>query len=358
MKRNAYRLRSGKRDAVSSSVKSILLMALVVAASGAYAYFGLYPGVKSGAPLLVYSADLYTSETSYLYRGFANSTGIPYATPKSAGSSALATLISQGAPVSDFISVSRDALEQASLGTRFPGWGIAFASDEMSIGYSGTSGSSAGLKTILKQYQEAAATNATSDWKAFFTGLTSGSVKVGISNPSTDPAGYRAWIVLEAAGKAYADNQSYFVDRLLHAGANVTGPSASALVAPLEAEELQLLFMYKSAAVSRGLNVISLPRQVNLGDPELSGSYSDFTYTTAAGVQQGGLILLYITVPKNSTNTGLALQFAAFVVLHAKSMANFGMVPLSPPTLYNSTDVPFQIAQLLQRGQISMGGPI
>jgi molybdate/tungstate transport system substrate-binding protein len=359
MWRSAYRLRLKKRSAVSSMLVAIVSAAIIVTAVGGFVYYGYYSGpVKPGSPLLVFSADLYTAESSYLYGGFSNATGIPYAAPKSAGSTALATQISQGAPVSDFISVSKSALEQAGLGAQYSGWGIAFASDQMSIGYSGAAGQSPGVQSVLGAYDSAAAANTSSDWKAFFTVLTSGSVKVGISNPNTDPAGFRGWIVLEAAGQAYAGNQSYFVDRLLHADANVTGASAAALVAPLQAGDLQFLFMYKSAAVSHGLTTLVLPSQINLGDAALASAYSSFTYTTTAGVQKGGPILLFITVPRTSANTDYALQFAVYVVQHAPSMANFGMVPLSPPRLYNSTAVPSQIAQLVTSGEIVSSGSI
>jgi molybdate/tungstate transport system substrate-binding protein len=351
-------LRPHSRHAVSRPIVALVVVVLVAASAGSYAYFTYYGGSKPASPLLIFSADLYTAESHYLYSGFANSTGLPFLEPKGAGSFALATQIAQGSPVSDFISVSKSALESAYLGSQSPGWGVAFASDQMSIGYSTGSGQPAGFQTILADYQAAAASNASADWKSFFSDLTSGSVKVGISNPNTDPAGYRAWIVLEAAGGFYAGNQSYYVDRLIQSKANLTGASAAALVAPLQAGQIQFLFMYKSAAISHGLTPMALPRHVNLGDPALGSYYSQFTYALTAGVQRGGAILLFITVPKNSTETANALKFVVYVVQNSPQMSSFGLVPLAPPQLYNSTDVPAPIAQLLSSGAIVRSGSI
>jgi molybdate/tungstate transport system substrate-binding protein len=351
-------LKLHERPAISSVIVAVVLTAIVAAAVGAYSFYTYYYVSKPSSPLLVDSADLYTSESSYLYSGFSNATGIPYAAPKSAGSTALAAQIKAGSPVSVFISVSKSALEPSLLGNRSAGWGVAFVNDQMSIGYSSATGQPAGFQTVLNGYQKAVATNATSAWNSFFVDLTAGSVKVGISNPNTDPAGYRGWMVLEAAGQAFDGNKSYFVNRLLDAKANVTGASAAALVAPLQAGQIQFLMMYKSAALSHRLTAMLLPRHINLGDITLGSYYSQFTYTTSTGVQKGGPILLFATVPNNATETTQALNFVVYIVQHSSTLSSYGLVVLSPALLYNSTDVPSPIASLLSQGLLKASGPI
>lgn len=351
-------MRLSKRAAISRTIIAIAVVVLVVAAAGAYVFYTYYYVSKQLSPLLVDSADLYSAESSYLYSGFSNSTGIPYAAPNSAGSNALAAQIKGGSPVSVFISVAKPALEASLLGSRAPGWGIAFVNDQMSIGYMAVSTEPAGIQTVISDYQKASASNASADWSMFFTDLTSGSVKVGISNPNTDPAGYRAWLVLEAAGKNFAGDESYFVNRLLQSKANVTGASAAALVAPLQSGQIQFLFMYKSAAQSHGLTPFLLPRHINLGDTKLSSYYSQFTYTTSTGVQKGGAVLLFVTVPGNSTETTQALNFVVYIIQHSSSLSSYGLVVLSPALLYNSTDVPAPIASLLTQGLVKASGPI
>lgn len=349
----------GSRAAVSNSIIAVAVIVTVASSVGAYVFHQSYGASPNpGSPLILFSADLYTAETGYLYAGFASSAGIPYAIPKGSGSFALATQIAQGSPVSDFISVSKAALEKSYLGNRSSGWGIAFASDQMSIGYYNSSDLAPAVQNIVKDYRTASETNSTSTWATFFADLTSGSVKVGISNPNTDPAGYRAWIVLEAAGKVYANNQSSFSDRLSRSNSNVTGASAAALVAPLQAGQIQFLFMYKSAVLPHGLAPLTLPREVNLGDSSLASLYSQFTYKLNSGVQKGGPILLFITVPNNSTQTAYALQFVDYVVRHASEMASYGLVPLVPAQLYNNTAIPSRISLLLSEGLIVESGTI
>ena len=347
-----------RQRALSRSLIVVVILLLVAASVGALAYYDYGAPKKPTSPLLIYSADLYTVESGSLYSEFANQTGLPYAAPKGAGSFALARQIAQGSPVSVFISVSKAALEEAFLGNQFPGWGIAFASDQMSIGYATAEGQSTGFHKVLTDYQTASASNASADWKTFFTDLTSGLVKVGIGNPNNDPAGYRAWIVLEAAGKVYAGDQSFFVSRLLQAQANLTGQSASALVAPLQAGQIQFLFMYKSAVVAHSLTPMVLPRHVNLGDSALGAFYSQFSYPVSGGIQSGGPIQLFITVPKESHLTTYSLQFVVYVVQHSSSMSYYGLVPLTPAHLYNSTEVPSAIAQLLTQGSVVGSGDL
>ncbi len=343
---------------VSTVAVAVIVILIVVASVGTYAYFTYYGTGKPKTPLIIYTADLYTREASYLYSGFSNSTGVPYAAPNGGGSNALATQISQGAPVSVFISVAKSTLGSADLGTQYSGWGIAFAADQMTLGYTSAAGQPSEFQQILNAYQAASSSNSTTDWKAFFTDLVSGSVKVGISNPNTDPAGFRGWLVLEAAGARYAGNSSYFTDMLLQSKSNFTASSASDLVAPLQAGQIQFLFMYKSSAISDNVQALDLPNQVNLGDPALSSFYAQFSYQTTSGLQTGGPIYLYVTVPKDSTETTYALQLVVYIVQHSSDMSQFGMVPLSPAKLYNSTEVPAPIAQLLTSGTLVESGTI
>src|SRR5215467_12828958 len=118
------------RPGVSRTVVVVLVILLVAVGVVGFALYDYYAS-KPSSPIIVFSADLYTAESSYLYSGFSNSTGVPYAAPKAAGSFALATQIAQGSPVSVFISVSKAALEPTYLQGRAPGWGIAFAEDQM-----------------------------------------------------------------------------------------------------------------------------------------------------------------------------------------------------------------------------------
>jgi len=316
------------------------------------------PTMSSSSPLILYSADSFTIEARALESAFTSSTGITMAPPKSGGSLLLASEIAQGNPVSVFISLSHGAVTAAHLGNESSGWAIAFASDQMTLAYSNaTLQNSAGSATVAA-CNSAVAANTTAAWNSCFTMLSSGSVKVGTGNPNADPSGYRGWIVLEAAGQAYGNNSGFYEDRLISNNGNVTGASAADLIAPLQTGQIQFLWIYKSSAIAHNLNYLQLPEQVNLGDPEYSSFYSQFSYQLATGVETGEVIRLWITVPADSTDTDNSLQFVAFVVKNSPTLLSpYGLVPTTPAKLYNSTTVPPLLQQLVSQGYLQPSGP-
>jgi molybdate/tungstate transport system substrate-binding protein len=337
----------------------IIIAVLVIATSGAI-FFYEYNSTSVKPALILYTADAYIPEATTLESGFTNSTGIPTVAPKAGGSLLLGQEIAQGDPVSVFISVSKTAVEQSVLNNTFSGWAISFATDQMSIAYSNATMHNAAATAVLNSYHEALNSNTTLAWFDFFSNLTSGSVKVGISNPNEDPAGYRAWIVLQAAGSAYDQNSSsYFTTRMESNHANITGASAADLITPLVSGQIQFLFIYKSAALSQHLNIIQLQNQINLGSPNFSSFYSRFSYTISTGLQTGSVIALFITVPKDATNLDDSIKFVVYVVQNSASLlTRFGLGPITPPRLYNDSAVPTQLNQLLAEGSLTSAGSL
>lgn len=347
---------------------AVLIIAIVIGGSVlAYHYYSsnsTSTGSNSSttmpsSPLILYSADAYVAESTTLENAFTNSTGTIMTPPKSAGSLLLAQQISQGNPVSVFISVARPAVQPLYLGNESSGWAIAFASDQMALAYSNGSLQNSAANSILTAYNSAVASNTTEAWYSFFSIISSGSVKIGISNPNADPAGYRAWIVLEAASQAYAHNSTFFGHRIISNNGNITGASAADLVGPLETGQIQFLFIYKSAATAHKLNYLQLPDEVNLGNPKYSQFYSKFSYKLSKGVQTGALIALYITVPADSTDTADSLQFVVFVVKNSPTLLSpFGLVPMTPARLYNSTTIPEPLQELVTQGYLQPSGTL
>ena len=345
-----------KRSGLLTKVIAVIVIAIVVVAGGLY-LLGTFSS-KPGS-IIIFSADAYVAESSYLGSGFANSTGATYLSPTSAGSLALAQQIKAGSPVSVFISVSRSAVTSTYLGNRSSGWAIAFAGDQMVLAYANTTNHSPAVTAALSAFSAASQSNSTSDWNTLFGAMSSGSLKVGIANPNADPAGYRGWLVLEAAGYTYAGGDtSHYSNQMIANHGNYTGSSAAFLVAPLQSGAIDFLFIYKSAAISHNLSYLTLPRQVNLGDAKLGTYYSKFTYTITSGVQKGAAIVLFVTVPNNSTSTSQALSFVVYLVNHTPSLSSYGLAIFSPPKLYNSTSVPSQIQQLVTSGSVVLGGSL
>jgi molybdate/tungstate transport system substrate-binding protein len=333
---------------------------------GYYAYYAsksntssATTNTSSSTPLLLYTADAYANESMVLDSGFTASTHIPITIGQDAGSSALAALIAAGDPVSIFLSVAHNTVENTSLGSEFPGWAIAFAGDQMGIAYSSTTNYTSGGRQVLASYQTAEATNTTRAWYNFFDNLTSGSVKVGISNPNEDPAGFRAWMVLQLAGVEYAGNRSYFVDRMI--GNNVTGVSAAALVPALDTGNIQFLFIYRSDIGVSGLGLIQLANSINLGNPSYNALYSEASYTITSGTETGSVIELWLSVPKDTNNLNESVDFVVYVLQNYQTvLKNYDLVSFRPANLYNDTGytVPAPIVSLLRSGALVDKGSV
>lgn len=336
----------------------IIALIVAVAVVGVGAYIGIqHLGGNPGSPLIVYSADAYTMESNYLLNGFHNSTGAPIVTARGGGSFTDAREIGQGNPANAFISVALNSYNKSYLGSRYTGWTVAFASDQLALAYSNAT-DTAQVNSIVGQFSRALSTNSTAGYAAAYANLTSGKVKVGISDPGSDPAGLRGWISLEIAGSLYASgNQSYYTGRLVSSSGLVNGSSAAALVSPLETGQVQFLFIYKSAAISKGLSYVSLPQQANFGNLDLANYYSSFTYQTQAGLQHGSAILLFVsTLAGEGSLNSTSLGFAGYVINNSMEMQSFGLTPLPSPVLYNNTVPPPMIQGMVSSGKISEGG--
>ncbi|MDA4111591.1 MAG: substrate-binding domain-containing protein [Thaumarchaeota archaeon] len=373
-----------ERAAISSiALATIVIVVIIVVAGGAYYFVSSNSSTTTSASsttsstaissssstvsssaspsgLILYSADAYVNESTILENGFSTSTGIQMAPPKAAGSLTLAQQIAQGNPVSVFLSVSKTAIQNATLKSAFGGWAVAFATDQMGIAYTNATLQNSAGAAVVNAFNTAVSTNSTTDWYNFYNNLTSGQVKVGISNPNADPAGYRAWIVLEAAGHIYAGNNSgYFVNRLISNSGNYTGASAADLVAPLQTGQIQFLFIYKSDITAEHLRLLQLPKGVNLGSGAYNTFYSQFTYTITSGVQKGGSITLWITVPKTSTDNTNSVRFVVYVVQNYVTLLKpFGLSNIQPPKIYNDTSIPTPLQQLLTNGSLSYAGAL
>ena len=181
-----------------SLVAAVVIIVIVICASGlAHYYYSsnststsptsstmMSSTTMPSSPLILYSADAYVAESTTLESAFTNSSGIMMTPPKSAGSLLLARQISQGNPVSVFISVSRPAVQPLYLGNESSGWAIAFATDQMALAYSNVSLQNAAANSVLSAYNSAVASNTTAGWNNFFSMLSSGSVKVGFGSPN------------------------------------------------------------------------------------------------------------------------------------------------------------------------------
>lgn len=350
-----------RKDLSVTTVKSrsitigSVIVAIAVISSVIFLGSGLLTGNSNG--LTAYSADAYSVEAQYLLNGFHNSTSFPVEPVIAGGSYTDAREISQGSPANIFISVALNSYDQTYLGSRYSGWTIAFASDQLVLAYNQSAiAGNTPANAIVSEFAKANLTNNTADYRQAFSNLTSGNVKIGVSDPNSDPAGIRGWTSLEIAGYLYENDRSYYTDRLVANGGNVTNSNAALLVPALDNGQIQFLFIYKSAAESKGLDYITLPDVLNFGNESLASFYATFSYKTVSGNVTASPIYLFISALANNSNPVTADNFVTFVLENSGNLSKFGLVALPQGLLYANVPLPSWLGSLESRGMIKSAG--
>ncbi|NOT10001.1 MAG: tungstate ABC transporter substrate-binding protein WtpA [Gemmatimonadales bacterium] len=166
-------------------------------------------------------------------------------------------------------------------------------------------------------------------------------VRVGRSDPSLDPNGYRALMVYQLAEAHY--RQPGLAARLLAASpARYIRPKEADLTALLQAGELDYAWSYRSLAMTAGLRRVDLPAEVDLRDAAKAAWYSQAKVRLPAG-RQGGAALEFVgepivyalTIPNQAPHPATARAFVRFVLSPAgrEILARSGFQVLPKPLL-------------------------
>jgi molybdate/tungstate transport system substrate-binding protein len=88
------------------------------------------------------------------------------------------------------------------------------------------------------------------------------------------------------------------------------------LTTTLETGQLDAIAAYKHEAIAKGLPYITLPSQINLGDPVFSDFYKKASYTSATGkIVYGEPIYFSVTIPEATvSNLAGAVSFITFLL--------------------------------------------
>jgi len=186
-------------------------------------------------------------------------------------------------------------------------------------------------------------------------------VRVGISNPMLDAAGYRSIMVSLLADRYYQNSTlfpvligSHFKPSLVVQDEGgiatirlpeVLRPSDEKLVirdgsifvlSHLEAGGIDYAFEYQSVAEGHDLRWVSLPPEIDLSSPDYADEYGKvrvvlgFQRFSAIGQDRTGQPIVYaITIPNNAPQPALAREFADVVVRMAKTGGKGWPAPLN-----------------------------
>lgn len=149
-------------------------------------------------------------------------------------------------------------------------------------------------------------------------------VAYGRSDPNSDPCGYRSVMTMQLAEKFY--KKPGLSSRLTAKDRNYMRPKEVDLVALLESNALDYIFLYKSVAIQHHLRYIELPDEMNLRNPSFADLYRSAAVEIngkTPGVKEtmkGEPMIYGITMLSNAPNKTTALEFLRFILSPDKGM--------------------------------------
>ncbi len=264
------------------------------------------PTAKPSGPVQVmYAGSLTSIMEKQIAPAFKQSTGYTFE-GEGKGSLALANEIKGHLHRPDIFISAAPAVNKQLMGAsngNYVSWYLNFARSEIVIGYNSNS-------HFASDFQAAA--NGSKPW---YQVLAEPGMRLGRTDPVLDPKGQVTIYLMELAEQFY--HQPGLKQQLLGADENTSQifPEEE-LVARLGSGQLDAGFFYSNEAKAAHIPVITLPDQVNLGNPALASTYASVTWTNpkTQQVSKGAPVVFTLTIPSTSQNQAGAQAFANFLL--------------------------------------------
>jgi molybdate/tungstate transport system substrate-binding protein len=226
---------------------------------------------------------------------------------ESAGSVASARKITDLDRPCDIMASADYSVIDKMLIPRYADWNIKFASNEMAIVYTGKS-----------RYADKINPH---NW---YETLMKADVAYGRADPNSDPCGYRTVMMLQLAEKYY--RKPGLAKKIMDKDQKFNRPKEVDLLALLESESIDYIFIYRSVAIQHKLKYLVLPDQVNLKNPAFAGLYSSVKVEIngskpgAKETMSGEPMIYGVTILKDAPNKAAAEAFVAFMLSKNQGM--------------------------------------
>ncbi|HEX8109950.1 MAG TPA: extracellular solute-binding protein [Kofleriaceae bacterium] len=263
---------------------------------------------------VLYAGSLATALENGLGAAFSKATGHAYK-GEAQGSLGAARMIHDHLRSPDvFISADPTVNETVLMGDKnenLVSWFATMASSQLVLAYNPKS-------SFADKFQAAAA-----DKIPWYEVLQIPGVRFGRGDPTTDPKGYRTLFLFDLAGKHY---QKPEIPRMLGDPLNPAQVFPEiALLARVESGQFDAGIFYKHEIIARHLPFVTLPPEINLGDPKFAGPYAEATYKTPSGDRvKGAPILFTITIPRTARHPVAAEAFVRFMLSSPRLLEEFG----------------------------------
>ena len=220
------------------------------------------------------------------------------------GSVALANLIKSGLRSPDvFISADLKVLDDlmTPAAKSVVAWYAPFATTRLVLGYASTSPSAPDLVAVAR------------GTKKLVDVLLTPGLKIGRTDPTLDPKGYRTIIaakLLEASGAPAG-----FAAKLLGDDRNAAQifPEET-LLARLETGDLDVAFLYATESVARKIPALEIPVVANLGDPSQAAHYATVSVTIDGTKHTGSPAIYGVTIPTVAPDKIAAETFVTYLL--------------------------------------------
>jgi molybdate/tungstate transport system substrate-binding protein len=218
-----------------------------------------------------------------------------------AGSTECARKISELKKPCDIMASSDYSVIRDILIPEYTNWYVAFATNEIGIAYNDKSSMAANINK--------------DNW---YDILLTKNIIYGRANPNLDPCGYRTIFAFLLSEKYYT--KSGLAEKLSRKDDNFIRPKEVDLLALLESNSIDYIFIYKSVAIQHKLKFLSLPVEINQSDPAFTEYYSTAT-TGVSGkdnnkktLKKAEPMLYAATIIKNAPHKNAAIKFMEFLL--------------------------------------------
>lgn len=185
-------------------------------------------------------------------------------------------------------------------------------------------------------------------------------IAVGIANPALAPVGYRALLALRLNDRVAAPELRLGTTIEAQIEASHMRPDVAKLVAPLQAGELDMAFLYRSEALQHGLSFVDLDDRIDFSDVTHQELYRTASYeipatgTFAPRKVRGRAAVYGLTIPKNAPHADLAVQLVEFLLSDAgrKLAAKGHMELFAAGELKSHGELPAVLATAAEQGAV------
>ena len=250
---------------------------------------------------------------------------------ESAGSRACARKLTELNKTCDILASADYKVINNLLIPEYADFNIHFAHNEMAIAY-----------TEKSKYAETINTN---NWHEIFL---KDDVKIGRSDPDSDPCGYRSLMTMQLAEKYYKHKNLY---SKLKAKDRYIRPKETDLLALLEIGEIDYIFIYRSVAAQHDLKMLLLADEINLKSAAMGELYNTASVrvngkSPGEYIERIGEPMVYsVTIPKKATNKTVAVKFIELLLSEEgmSIMQNNGQPTINPQIVEGIGNLPIEL---------------